>query len=121
MPATVSATASSGGPAATLDRQNASIRARSPVAQRPAPGPLGETEKARLGAGLLLHGRRLAPGRTGEEGGGQQGEGAEVHRSEVELLDLVGGRMLTFGDALESVRAGLGRERPGPRIGRRRR
>ena len=89
------------------------------VAQRPAVRPLGEAEDARCGAGLAFRRRKIGPTRAAEERRREQGVGAEVHPGEVEFLDLVGGRTLALCDALEAVRAGLGRERPWPRVGRR--
>ena len=121
MPATVSATASSRGPTAALACQEPFETPNLLGVEGPAVGPSGEALEARPPTGLLLGGGPGRPCVAGEERRGNHGERSEVHRREMQLFHLVGRRRLSLRDTLESVRAGLRRELPGPHGRRRRR
>ena len=88
--------------------------------ERTAPRPLGEPLDAGPGAVLLRGGGQGGPVGAVEEHRRQRSERREVHRREVQLLDLVGRRVLPLHDAFEAAGARFGRKPPGPDRGWRR-
>ena len=82
--------------------------------ERTAPRPLGEPLDAGPCAVLLRGGGQGGPVGAVEERRRQRSERREVHRREVQLLDLVGRRVLPLRDPLEAASAWLRRKTPRP-------